>query len=42
MISEVVGRIFTDEPIVFLNNKDTSYYIDLLKIEVAKYYHANI
>ena len=31
-----------DEPIVFLNNKDTSYYIDLLKIEVAKYYHANI
>jgi len=31
-----------DEPIVFLNNKDIAYYIDLLKIEVAKYYHANI
>lgn len=31
-----------DEPIVFLNNKDSSYYIDFLKIEVAKYYHANI
>jgi hypothetical protein len=31
-----------DEPIVFLNNKDTAYYIDLLKMEVAKYYHANI
>lgn len=31
-----------DEPIVFLNNKDTAYYIDLIKIEVAKYYHANI
>ena len=31
-----------DEPIVFLNNKDTSYYIDLLKMEVAKHYHANI
>ena len=31
-----------DEPIVFLNNKDTSYYVDLLKMEVAKHYHANI
>lgn len=31
-----------DEPIAFLNNKDTSYYIDLLKMEVAKYYHASI
>jgi len=27
---------------MFLNNKDIAYYIDLLKIEVAKYYHANI
>ena len=31
-----------DEPIAFLNNKNTAYYIDLLKMEVAKYYHANI
>ncbi len=31
-----------DEPIVFLNNRDTSYYIDLLKMEIGKFYHANI
>ena len=31
-----------DEPIVFLNNKDIAYYINLLKREVGKYYHANI
>ena len=31
-----------DEPIAFLNNKNTAYYIDLLKMEAAKYHHANI